>query len=65
MQEDIANVFRSIEYREAVMSHAPSLAPLCAAQFLKDGTRAVIHERWQAGTQNSATYVLDVLNPSG
>ena len=48
MQGDIANAYGSINrlsVLEAVRKHIPCLAPLCASQFVRDGTVAVIQER--------------------
>ena len=48
MQGDIANAYGSINrllVLKAVRKHIPCLAPLCASQFVRDGTVAVIQER--------------------
>ena len=48
MQGDISNAYGSINrlaVLKAVGKHIPCLAPLCAAQFVRDGTVAVIQER--------------------
>ena len=45
MQVDIANAYGSINrlsVLKAVRKHIPCMAPLCASQFVRDGTVAVI-----------------------
>ena len=52
MQGDIANAYGSISrlaVLKAVRKHIPCLAPLCASQFVRDGTVAVIQERGENG----------------
>ena len=52
MQGDIANAYGSIDrlaVLQAVRKHAPCLAPLCATQFVRNGTIAVIQERCESG----------------
>ena len=52
MQGDIANAYGSIDrlaVLQAVREHAPCLAPLCASQFVRNGTIAVIQERVENG----------------
>ena len=52
MQGDIANAYGSINrlaVLKAVRKHAPCLAPLCASQFVRNGTIAVIQERGENG----------------
>ena len=52
MQGDIANAYGSIDrlaVLQAVRKHAPCLAPLCASQFVRNGTIAVIQERGENG----------------
>ena len=48
MQGDIANAYGSISrlaVLKAVKKHIPCLVPLCASQFVRDGTVPVIQER--------------------
>ena len=52
VQGDISNAYGSINrlsVLEAVRKHVPGLAPLCASQFVKDGTDAVMQERGDTG----------------
>ena len=52
MQGDIANAYGSINrlsLLKAVRKHIPCLVPLCASQFVRDGTVAVIQERGENG----------------
>ena len=52
MQGDIANAYGSINrlsVLKAVRKHIPCLAPLCASQFVRDGTVAVLQERGENG----------------
>ena len=52
MQGDIANAYGSINrlsVLKAVRKHIPRLAPVCASQFVRDGTDAVMQERGENG----------------
>ena len=52
MQGDTANAYGSINrlsVLKAVRTHIPCLAPLCASQFVRGGTVAVIRERGENG----------------
>ena len=52
MQGDISNAFGStnrMAVLKAVRKHIPCLAPLCASQFVRDGTVAVTQERDENG----------------
>ena len=59
MQGDIANAYGSIDrlaVMRAVREHAPCLAPLCATQFVRNGTIAVIQERGENGRSTELHY---------
>ena len=59
MQGDIANAYGSINrlaVLQAVRKHAPCLAPLCASQFVRNGTIAVIQERGENGRKAEMHY---------
>ena len=59
MQGDIANAYGSINrlaVLKAVKKHAPCLAPLCASQFVRNGTIAVIQERGENGKKAELHY---------
>ena len=59
MQGDISNAYGSINslvVLKAVRKHIPCLAPLCASQFVRDGTIAVIQERDGGGKKNELRY---------
>ena len=48
MQGDISNAYGSINrlaVLKAVRKHIPCLAPMCASQFVRHGTIAVMQER--------------------
>ena len=60
MQGDIANAYGSINrlaVLKAVRKHIPCLAPLCASQFVRDGTVAVIQERGENGKKCELHYI--------
>ena len=59
MQGDIANAYGSINkfsVLKAVRKHIPCLVPLCASQFVRDGTVAVIQERGENGKKCELHY---------
>ena len=59
IQSDIANAYGSINrlaVLKAVRKHAPCLAPLCASQFVRNGTIAVIQERGENGRKAELHY---------
>ena len=59
MQGDIANAYGSIDrlaVLQAVREHVPCLAPLCASQFVRNGTIAVIQERGENGRSTELHY---------
>ena len=59
MQGDIANAYGSINrlaVLKAVRKHAPCLVPLCASQFVRNGTIAVIQERGENGRKAELHY---------
>ena len=59
MQGDIANACGSINrlaVLKAVRKHIPCLAPLCASQFVRDGTIVVIQERGEKGKKCELHY---------
>ena len=54
MQGDIADAYGStnrLSVLKAVRKHIPCLAPLCASQFVRNGTHAVIQERGEKGNK--------------
>ena len=59
MQGDIANAYGSINrlsVLKAVRKHISCLAPLCASQFVRDGTFAVIQVRGESGRKCEQHY---------
>ena len=59
MQGEIANAYGSINrlsVLKAVRKHIPCLAPLCASQFVRDGTVAVKQERGENGKKCELHY---------
>ena len=59
MEGDIANAYGSIDrlaVLQAMREHAPCLAPLCASQFVRNGTIAVIQERCENGRSTELHY---------
>ena len=59
MQGDIANAYGSINrlsVLKAVRKHIPCLAQLCASQFVRDGTVAVLQERGENGRKCELHY---------
>ena len=59
MQGDIANAYGSIDrlaVMRAVRELAPCLAPLCASQFVRNGTIAVIQGRGENGRSTELHY---------
>ena len=61
MQGDIANACGSINrlaVLKAVRKHILCLAPLCASQFVRDGTVAVLQERGENGRKCEQHYSL-------